>query len=508
MQDTFQTKSDSPDLSVDVFVIGGGINGAAVARDAAGRGLSVMLSERGDYGAETSSASSKLIHGGLRYLERYDFRLVRESLKERDVLFEIAPHLVRPIRFLVPVYEGGGRPAWFLRIGLKLYDLLSLGSHFDRSGALSARERKEIPHLRKEGLSAVLHYSDCQVDDVRLVLSVLLDARARGARIANRQEVISVDEASNGYLVRIRDTNGVRSIAARFVINTAGPFANQVVDISPADLPKQNLRLVRGSHILLPMPEPEIETAFTLQHEDGRVIFVIPWFWGPYLMVGTTDAPQEGDPGQAKCSDAERDYLLEAFNSNFAIQRKPASPKDVVWTWAGVRPLIDDGEDDPSKITREVKIVHEAHGGGGYITVYGGKLTTHRRLGEKVMEQLSRLGCKMTGTWTSQQPLYGGRKSKSELSVLAETGPEILDPASRQRIVSTYGDVAAEIFEAIYVDPGLAVEVAAGVTEAELNHSRVNEDTLTAEDFLYRRTKLFLKLDDNDQMAIMRWFGG
>ncbi|MBZ0215662.1 MAG: glycerol-3-phosphate dehydrogenase [Fimbriimonadaceae bacterium] len=493
---------------VDVFVIGGGINGAAVARDAAGRGLRVMLSEKADYGAETSSASSKLIHGGLRYLEHFEFSLVRESLKERDIMLVTAPHLVHPLRFLIPVYQGPKRPVWMLRLGLFLYDLLSPRRHLERSGALTVSEYNVLPHLKKTNLSAVLHYQDCQVDDSRLVLAVLLDARARGAQIKNRQEVISIVSREHGYRVKIRDTDGTRQIDTRYVVNTAGPFANQVLEFSPPDLPRQKLRLVRGSHILIEMPEPAFETAFTLQHGDGRVIFVIPWLQKRYLMIGTTDTPQIGDPSHAECSDAERDYLLNAFNQYFSIGERQLSVDDIIWTWAGVRPLVDDGRSNPSKVTRDVKILHKAQGRGGFVTVYGGKLTTHRRLGEKVMKQLARMGCSMGGQWTESAPLYGGRKSTEELKQLVESGPKILDQQMRVRLVSTYGDVAAHLFETVRQDPGLASEVAPGVTQAELHHCRQREDAQNAEDFLYRRTKLFLELDTNGQKAIKRWFGG
>lgn len=492
----------------DIFVIGGGINGAAVARDAAGRRLKVMLSERGDYGAETSSSSSKLIHGGLRYLEHYEFSLVRESLKERDIMLATAPHLVRPIRFLVPIFEGQKRPVWFLRLGLFLYDFLSPRARLEHSGALSSDERDALPHLKKEKLTAVLHYPDCQVDDSRLVISVLLDARARGARIRNRQEVVSITARENGYRITIRDSEGTRQVNARYVVNTAGPFANQVLDLSPPDIPRHGLRLVRGSHILIPMPDPPFNTAFTLQHNDGRVIFVIPWHKGRYVMIGTTDAPQAGDPETVVCSDTERDYLLAAFNQYFSLDRDPITRDDIVWTWAGVRPLVDDGKDDPSKVTRDVKILHKAQGNGGFITVYGGKLTTHRHLAEKVLRRIARMGCEMRGPWTESEPLTGGHKTTEDLNRLIESGPKILTYELRERLVSTYGDIAAELFETVRRDPGLATEVAPGVTQAELHHCRRQEDAMTAEDFLYRRTKLFLDLDDEGQAAINRWFGG
>ncbi len=374
---------NATNTSVDIFIIGGGINGAAVARDAIGRGFSVMLAEAEDYASATSSSSSKLIHGGLRYLETYEFSLVRESLHERETMLKIAPHICFPLRFLVPITRTQRRPAWIVRIGLMLYDFLSGAKLLARSGALSKAEVAALPRLRKKDLTAVLHYPDCWIDDARLVLSTLVDARRRGADILNYRRVEKITPIEDGYSIELDERGSKRNVHARYVVNAAGPWANEVLDVTEAPFPRSGLRLVRGSHIVLKMPEPAENVAYTLQSRDGRVIFTLPWLNSRYLIIGTTDAPQKENPRQAKCSDEERDYLLKSYNRYFAHPGGAATSADVVWTWAGVRPLIDDGEDNPSKVTREPRLAVQKNGAGAFVTIYGGKLTTHRTLGEK-----------------------------------------------------------------------------------------------------------------------------
>ena len=338
--------------SYDLLVIGGGIHGAAVARDAAGRGLKVMLAEKGDYACATSSASSKLIHGGLRYLEQLELSLVRESLVERAGLLKTAPHLVEPIRFLLPIYGWQKRPAILLHAGLSLYDLLSIGDGLPPSGRLKPQEITELPRLRRENLNAVLHYHDCQTDDARLVLAVLLDARARGADILNRRAVTAIEPLANGYAVEMDERGVKRRVDARFIVNAAGPFVAEIDAMSRIAPPPRRLRLVRGSHIVLNMPEPIQEDAYTLQDTEDRVIFVLPWLDRRFLIVGTTEVPQESDAGTAACSLQEQAYLLDAYNRYFAGPGGPVSDKDVVWSFAGVRALQDDHGKKPSRLTR------------------------------------------------------------------------------------------------------------------------------------------------------------
>jgi len=490
----------------DLLVIGGGINGAAVARDGAGRGLRVVLAERNDYASATSSASSKLIHGGLRYLEHFEFSLVRESLRERETMLRIAPHLTRPLRFLLPITAGQSRPAWMVWLGLKLYDALSGRQLLARSGRLSRDEVVALPRLRKEHLRAVLHYPDCWVDDARLVLETLLDARTRGADIANRREVTTIAPAENGYIATLKENGHERSLHARFVVNTAGPWANQVLEHSDIDLPSRKLRLVRGSHVVLAMPQPAVTTAFTLQNSDGRVVFTIPWLDGRFLVIGTTDQPQTEDPATAYCSDQERDYLLDCYNLYFDHPGGPAGAHDIVWTWAGVRALVDDGRDDPSKVTRSARFIATRNGAGGFVTVYGGKLTTHRRLAEKIMRRLARMGAMMGGEWTASAALHGGDLPRRQLEELAAKRPPGLSETLARRWAFTYGSETMRLYDAIASEPALAKEIARGICEAELRHAGDVEDARNAEDFLYRRTKMFLDINTRERRKIEQWF--
>ena len=493
--------------SVDVLVIGGGIHGAAVARDAAGRGLKVMLAERSDYACATSSASSKLIHGGLRYLEQLELALVRKSLVERAGLLKTAPHLVEPLRFLLPIYGWQRRSTLLLHAGLTLYDLLSIGDGLPPSGRLKPQEIAALARLRRENLTAVLHYHDCQTDDARLVLAVLLDARARGADIQNRRGVTAIEPLANGYSVKLDERGVKRRIDARFIVNAAGPFIGAVDAMSSVAPPPHPLRLVRGSHIVLRMPEPRQADAYTLQDIEDRVIFVLPWLDRRFLIAGTTEVPEQGDPSAAACSAQEQAYLLDAYNRYFAGHDGAATAEDVVFTFAGVRALQDDGAEKPSRLTRRPVLAHVANGTGGFVTLYGGKLTTHRAFAEDVLDVLSELGAKMGGPWTKDVPLYGGRSSRSALLALAGEGPASISPEVRRRWALTYGDQIQGLYDRIAQDPKFAQEIAPGVALTELIHAVETEDTMTAEDFLLRRTKLRFLLDQRGRDAVAAWFG-
>jgi glycerol-3-phosphate dehydrogenase len=492
--------------TIDLLVIGGGIHGAAVARDAAGRGLKVMLAEKGDYAQATSSASSKLIHGGLRYLEHLELGLVRESLVERAGLLKTAPHLVTPQRFLLPIYDWQKRQAWVVNAGLALYDLLSLGDGLAASGKLSAREIAHLPHLRQDGLTSVLHYHDAKTDDSRLTLAVLLDARKRGADILNRRAVTAISPIDNGYSVELDERGKKTSVEARFLVNASGPWVASVDAMTAASPPSRPLRLVRGSHIVLPMPEPPLTDAYTLQDEAERVIFAIPWLAGRFLIIGTTDVPHEGDPGSAACSSAEEGYLLAAYNRYFARPFGAATGRDVVFTWSGVRALHDDEAVSPSRISRSAALSSIENGAGGFITLYGGKLTTHRLIAEEVLEWLAELGAKVGAPWTKGIPLFGGNLSRIELLGLAEQGPVSIPYQTRRRLAFTYGDQVEPLFARIAIDKTAAEEIALGVTRAELENAVEKEDAMTVEDFLLRRTKLHLTLDPAGREAVARWF--
>ncbi len=490
----------------DLLVIGGGINGAAVARDAVGRGLTVYLAEAGDYAHATSSASSKLIHGGIRYLEQYEFRLVRESLREREVLMRTAPHLVFPLEFLLPITADQPRPAWMVHIGLRLYDFLSGRRLLGRSGRLSRAAMAAIPRFRKGRARAVMHYPDCWTDDARLTLETLLDARSRGADIGNYRRVTSVAVVDGLYTAEVESHGAQETVRARSLVNAAGPWAARLLGtVTGADgqhPAARGLKLVRGSHVVIPMPEPQETRAFTLQNTDGRVVFVLPWL-GRFLILGTTDVVHQGDPASVQCTDAERDYLLACYRDFFD---HAVGPDDVVWTWSGVRPLVDDGSANPSEVTRDYVIDLKQPGAGPLVTIYGGKLTTHRKLGEHVMDTLAQAGIALGPSWTEHAPLHGGQLDRAQLAVLAETGPDLIAPAVRQRWVFTYGDVTRDLYARVLAEPALAVEVAPGLPEVELLHAATVEDAVTAEDFLYRRTKTFIVLDDAGRTAVAAWF--
>jgi glycerol-3-phosphate dehydrogenase len=492
--------------SVDLLVIGGGIHGAAVARDAAGRGLKVMLAEKGDYARATSSASSKLIHGGLRYLEHREFHLVRESLSERASLLKTAPHLVEPQSFLLPIYRWQKRRAWLLRTGLALYDLLSLGDGLPRSGRLMRDEIARLPQLRGKALTSVLRYFDCTTDDARLTLSVLLDARSRGADILNRRAVTAIVPLADGFALELDVRGTRRRVEARFLVNASGPWVPCVDALSSIAPPARPLRLVRGSHIVLPMPDPPQSDAYTLQDEQERVVFVIPWLDRRFLIGGTTDVPHQGDPGDARCSAEEEAYLLDAYNRYFHNPSRPATAADIAFKWSGVRALHDDEALTPSRISRSPSLSAVANGTGGFVTLYGGKLTTHRILAEEVLETLKRLGAAMGGAWTKNVPLYGGSLSRAELLVRSEQGPGSIASATRRRWALTYGDQTDALYQRLTSGGARAEEIAPGVTRAELEYAAEVEDAMTAEDFLLRRTKLHLLLDQAGRDAVAQRF--
>jgi glycerol-3-phosphate dehydrogenase len=492
--------------SFDLLVIGGGIHGAAVARDAAGRGLKVMLAEKGDYACATSSASSKLIHGGLRYLEHLELKLVRESLAERAELLKAAPHLVTPLRFLLPIYGWQKRPAWLVHAGLALYDLLSVGDGLPLSGRLSNEEAVGLPRLRQDGLTAVLHYPDCQTDDARLTLSVALDARGHGADILNRRAVTAITPLENGYAVDLDERGRKRRVAARFIVNAAGTSVAHVDALTEAAPPARPLRLVRGSHIVLKMPDPVEPDAYTLQDEGERIVFAVPWLDARFLIAGTTDVPHEGDPEEAHCSNAEKAYLLAAYNRYFTNARGPATEKDIVFTWSGVRALHGDTETALSRLSRSAALASAANGTGGFVTLYGGKLTTHRALAEEVLDALQLLGLGIRPPWTKNAPLYGGALSREALLARADDGPGAVPHETRRRWALTYGDQIEALFARIEADPDASGEIARGVPRAELEYAVEVEDALTAEDFLLRRTKLYLLLDERGRDAVRQWF--
>ena len=381
-----------------MLVIGGGINGAGIARDAAGRGLRVMLVEQADLAQATSSSSSKLIHGGLRYLEHYEFRLVREALAEREVLLRLAPHIIWPLRFVLP-HRPEMRPRWLIRAGLFLYDHLA-----KRATLPGAEGFATAGHPFGAPLSAAIThafaYSDAWVEDSRLVVLNARDAVARGATVLTRTRFTEAVRHADHWAVTLQgDTT--RSITTRAIVNAAGPWVAQAL-AATHERAAGAVRLIRGSHIVLPRLYDGAQ-AYILQNDDRRVVFVIP-YEERFSLVGTTDVPQQGDPGQAVCTDAEAEYLCAAVSRQF---RQPVTMQQIVWRYSGVRPLFDDGSDDPSAVTRDY-VLKLDEAGAPMLTVYGGKITTFRRLAEEAVGMVGRALGQAGTPWTAHATLPGG----------------------------------------------------------------------------------------------------
>ena len=512
------TASDPPAGGgvTDLFIIGGGVNGCAIARDAAGRGLSVRLAEAGDLAQATSSASSKLFHGGLRYLEYLELRLVREALREREILLRMMPHIARPLRFVLPVDpalriedhtpigralgwlpgQGGRHPAWMLRAGLYLYDHLGGRGLLGGTSRLDLRLGAECEALRP-GLRRAYEYSDVQVDDARLVVLTARDAAARGADILTRAQVVDAGVADGLWQVALRDG---RRFAARALVDAAGPWAGQVIRNVAHQVPHGGLRLVRGSHLVTRRLFPH-DKAYVLQGEDGRIVFVIPW-QEDFTLIGTTDAEHEGDPADAACSPEEQDYLL-AFVNRWL--RRPVAAEDVIWTFAGVRALYDDGAASASAVSRDY-VLEMQPAAAPCLTVFGGKLTTHRALAEAALSHLLPALDRQGAAWTAGAPLPGGDFPPEGLAVLTEAALAdfpFLTVAGAARMIRAYGTHLWPMLDGI-ADPGR--DFGAGFHEVELDWMAREEWARTGEDALFRRSKLGLRLDGGQRAAVGDWF--
>jgi glycerol-3-phosphate dehydrogenase len=482
---------DEQSQSVDLLVVGGGINGAGIARDAAGRGLTVMLVERGDLAGATSSASSKLIHGGLRYLEQYEFALVRKALAEREVLLAAAPHLVSPLEFVLP--QGArSRPGWMLRIGLFLYDHLGGRKRLPGSHGIDLRRHAAGRPLRPDYVHGFT-YADCWTDDARLVVVNAQDAGERGAAIRTRTEL--VDARRDGALWRavLRDTRtGTQdTVAARIMVNAAGPWAADVTEHRLGVAGGRRLRLVKGSHIVVPR-RVGADDAYLLQNDDGRVVFVLP-FLNRFSLIGTTDVELEAMPDAVAITPAETDYLCAVVNRYF---REAVAPADVVWSYAGVRPLVDDADDDPSSVTRDFLITLDAPDGAApLLSVLGGKITTYRVLAETAMDDLSPFLPDLPGPWTEGAPLPGGDMPGADFEAFVagvRQGWPWLPAALALRFARAYGTRIAVLLAGAASLADLGTDYGDGVYEAEIAYLECHEWLVTADDFLWRRSKLGL----------------
>jgi glycerol-3-phosphate dehydrogenase len=471
----------------DVAVIGGGINGCGIARDAVGRGLSVLLVEQNDLASGTSSASSKLIHGGIRYLESYDFRLVRESLRERELLLKNAPHLVKPMRFVAP-HVPQMRPAWMMRIGMRLYDFLSGRSVLPKSRVLDlADDPAGVPLRTVGGLG--FEYSDCVTDDARLVIANAIDARERGADIRTRTRLISARRVDGRWELVLGARGERETVAARALVNAAGPWLGRVLETIVKASVGVKLRLVKGSHIIYPRLHAH-ERAYLLQNSDGRVIFAIP-FAENYTLIGTTDIEFTGDPTEVTASADEISYLCRTASSFF---RAPVEPSRVIWTFAGVRPLIDDGK-RASKVTREYQVaVDGKYGEAPLLSLIGGKLTAYRSMSEHVVDKLS-YWLVLRPAWTADSPLPGGDLgARGYEGLLADLARDhsYLSPATIRRIATAYGRRAFNMLGDAKSLDDLGPRLVGDLHRREFDYLRTQEWAKTPEDILWRRTKLGL----------------
>lgn len=471
----------------DVAVIGGGINGCGIARDAAGRGARVLLLEAGDLASGTSSASSKLIHGGLRYLEHYEFGLVRESLSERETLWAIAPHIIWPLRFVLP-HVKGLRPRWLLRLGLFLYDHIGKRKLLPASQSIRLDQHPAGAALKPEFTHGFV-YSDCWVDDARLVALNARDAVNHGADVHTRMPVTKLTREADHWLIDAGD----HSFRARAIVNAAGPSVLQVLSHSP-DKADYALRLVRGSHIvvrkLFDHPFP-----YFFQLPDGRIFFAIP-YERDFTLIGTTDADHRSGIDRVEASAEEIAYLCEGASHFF---QKPITPADIVWTYAGVRPLVDDGSGKPEAATRGYRLdLSDTKDGPPILNIYGGKITTYRHLAQEAVDMLgTRIGLADNRHWTAHTPLPGGEFS---VATVADRATEFqarypfLEPDWADRMFKCYGLIANEILGAAVSLDECGQHFGHGLTQREVDHLVRSEWAKTAEDILWRRTKLGLRL--------------
>lgn len=484
-----------PRGAYDLLVIGGGINGAGIARDAAGRGLSVLLVEAGDLASATSSASSKLIHGGLRYLEQYEFRLVAEALAEREILLRVAAHLASPLRFVMP-HVPELRPRWMIRLGLFLYDHLARRSLLPGSRAVRLDAPPYRHNLRPE-LRHGFAYSDCCVDDARLVVANALDAAARGTDVRVGTECLSARRSAGEWRVAL---SGGRQVVARAIANAAGPWVKRVLNERLGQPSADEVRLVQGSHILLPRLY-EGEHAYILQNDDRRVVFMIP-FEGRFTLIGTTDVALEDDPEAAvRATEEEVRYLCRAANRYLA---KPVDSSNVLWRYAGVRPLHDDGSRDPSAVTRDYTLrVDDEQGAAPVLSVFGGKITTYRRLAEHAMDKLARYFPAARGPWTATAPLPGSDfADRGEAFAALSARYPRLAPEILRGVFRRHGTLASKVLG----DGEVGEHYGAGLTEREARYFVDCEWARSANDVLWRRSKAGLHLDAAQQARLAALF--
>lgn len=510
--------SNTRQTAFDVFVVGGGINGSGIARDAAGRGLRVGLAEMGDLASATSSASTKLFHGGLRYLEYFEVNLVKHALAEREVLLRAMPHISWPMRFVLPYhpemrFEGstpasrllntvmpwmkGRRPAWMVRLGLFFYDRLGGRDLLPATSTLTLNGTPEGAPLQ-DRFARAFEYSDCWIEDSRLVVLNARDAEARGAHVMTRTKVVSAQRSAEQWEIVLEDqTNQKRShVTARMLVNAAGPWVGDVIQQKLRLNSSENVRLVRGSHIVTHKLF-EHDKSYFLQGTDGRIIFAIP-YETDFTLIGTTDAEHEDPQTVPQCTEAERDYLIDFINSYF---KQRIGPEDVVWSYSGVRPLYDDGATSATAATRDYVLKVDNASGAPILNIFGGKITTYRKLAEDAMEKICPFFDSDAGHWTAGVPLPGGDFAVDDFEALVarlQSEHAFLAPATARRLLRAYGTESWDILNGATTSEALGQAFAAGLSAREVDWLWRHEYARTAEDVLWRRSKLGLRFAPKD----------
>jgi len=490
----------------DLVIVGGGINGAGIARDAAGRGLKVLLCERDDLASHTSSNSTKLIHGGLRYLEYYEFSLVRKSLMEREVLMRAAPHIIWPMRFVMPHSEGL-RPRWMIRAGLFLYDNLGGRKLLPRSKGIKLARHPAGGPLQ-DRLTRGYEYSDCWVEDSRLVVLNAMDARARGARIMTRTMCTDARRGRDQWTVELKDTftSEKTHVTCRALVNAAGPWvSNFLTDVTNTATDDRKVRLIKGSHIVVPQLFTH-DYSYIFQNPDGRIVFAIP-YEGPYTLIGTTDALFEGDPSTVTISDEEIDYLCTATNSYFTRQ---ITAGDIAWTYSGVRPLYDDAAENASAITRDYVLdLDKARDKAPLLSIFGGKITTYRKLAEEVIELLAKPLGLTQPKWTDTPALPGGDMPNADFHGWLKSAGQtygFLPEDLLLRYGRRYGTRLKTLVGPAQSLADLGENLGDDVYTAELEYLIRHEWAMVADDVLWRRSKLGMHISDETRQRVVEWF--
>lgn len=495
-------------LTADVLIVGGGINGAGIARDAAGRGLSVVLCDKDDLAQHTSSASTKLIHGGLRYLEHYEFNLVRKALIEREVLLRAAPHIMWPMRFVMP-HDKGQRPAWMIRAGLFLYDFLAKREILPGSGAVDLRSHPSGKPLKPDFTKGFI-YSDGWVDDARLVVLNALDAAEHGAQVFTHTRCESARRVGDRWQAVLRRADdSVVEVSARCVVNAAGPWAAQFLHDAVARESGKSLRLVKGSHIVVKKMFDH-PFAYIFQNPDGRIVFAIN-YEQDFTLVGTTDLEYTGDTNKVAIDQSEIDYLCQLTERYFM---KPIKPSDVVWSYSGVRPLLEDDSANASEITRDYKLAMEGDN-SPLLSVFGGKITTFRKLAEEAVDMIAAQLGNTRGTWTEHAclpggDLFGAPQNRAVLEFDAfisalQQNYAWLPPKLIARYARAYGTRTHKLLEGRHKVADMGEQLAEGLFEAELEYLVKNEWASSGADILWRRSKLGLHLPADTAQKIDQW---